>query len=400
MEQQADVETQTDVEQQASPPAPPPAWYAQRPRRRWPWVAVPVAVVLLATGGFLVQHRLAATTDGAPTATVADPTAVVPAGPGEQPTFTLPGAGDAVVYLQSSGAVQRADLTSGAATVTPTPALVEPARFFAGAGWVASKTDADPSGFVVHDGAGRAAPARPACSRPAARTPPAPTRSGSCRARPTATAGVRRCRSTSTATGSATRASACPAPSGSRSGSSRTRWWPSPPRGRTRPARTVAPPLPGHALGVGTDAVLTWDCNDKLRCDARVNRPGRAPRYLPAVHASLEGLYAKDVTTAGSSWGVLSPDRRWVALALPKPTRSGARLVLVELKSGHRVEVPGAPAGQDGVAQAAWTPNGRYLLALTDGRLRAVDTTTDVVSTIGGTPAGLRHLAVAGTATG
>lgn len=394
-------ETQADVEEQATPaPATPPAWYAQRPRRRWPWVAVPVAVVLLATGGFLVQHRLAATTDGAPTATVADPTAVVPAAPGEQATFTLAGAGDAVVYLQSSGAVQRADLTSGAATVTPTPALVEPARFFAGAGWVASKTDADPSGFVVHDGAGasllpvplqqagRAYPAGPDAiwvvpsqadrngGRTAVQVDVDGNRVGDASIRLPGTLGL--------PVGQLTDSLVAVTASGTYEAGA---------TGSRRLSR-------GTLLGVGTDAVLTWDCNDKLRCDARVNRPGRAPRYLPAVHASLEGLYAKDVTTAGSSWGVLSPDRRWVALALPKPTRSGARLVLVELKSGHRVEVPGAPAEQDGVAQAAWTPNGRYLLALTDGRLRAVDTTTDVVSTIGGTPAGLRHLAVAGTATG
>ena len=73
--------------------------------------------------------------------------------------------------------------------------------------------------------------------------------------------------------------------------------------------------------------------------------------------------------------------------------------MLVELKSGHRVEVPGAPTGDGAADQAAWTPNGRWLLALTDGRLRAVDTTTDTVVTIGGTLAGLRHLAVAGPAT-
>ena len=87
------------------------------------------------------------------------------------------------------------------------------------------------------------------------------------------------------------------------------------------------------------------------------------------------------------------------AKTLPKATRSGSRLVLVELGSGHRIEVAGSIGPSGRTDQAAWTPNGRYLLVLTAGRLRAVDTTTDKVVTIGGTPAGLLHLTMAGTAT-
>ncbi|MGI3780159.1 MAG: hypothetical protein ACRYG2_05210 [Janthinobacterium lividum] len=378
----------------------PPSWYAQRPRRRWPWVAVPVAVAVLATGGVLAHERAATTAGGAPvTVASAAPTAVVPAAPGEQATFALPGAGDTVLYLQAAGAVQRADLAGGAAVITPTPALVEPARFFAGAGWVASKTSDDPSGFVVRDGGGaqvlpvalqQAGRAYPAGSDDVWALPSQADRNGGRTAVQVDVDGDRVGDASIRVPG----ALGLPAShledsllavtaSGTYEASA---------TGSRRLSR-------GTLLGVGTDAVLTWDCNSKKRCDARVNRPGQAPDYLPSVRTSLRGLYGKDVTAAATSRGALSPDRRWVALELPKPTRSGARLVLVELKSGHRIEVPGALAGPDGTDQAAWTPNSRYLLALTDGRLRAVDSTTGTVVTIGGTPEGLRHLTVAGTAT-
>jgi hypothetical protein len=155
----------------------------------------------------------------------------------------------------------------------------------------------------------------------------------------------------------------------------------------------------GTLLGIGSDAVMTWDCDAKGRCDARINRSGQPPQYLPAAHKSLEGLYRNHIEAAADTRGVLSPDRRWVALELPKPTHSGASLVLVELRSGHRVEVPGTLPALHGTDQAAWTPNGRYLLALTGGRLRAFDSTTGSVVTIGGTLADLRHLTIAGTAT-
>jgi hypothetical protein len=361
---------------------------------------VPVAAVVLVGGGFLVQQRTSATPPAAPAAAASvDPTAVVPAAPGERSTFALAGAGDAVVHLQTAGAVQRADLASGAATVTPTPALEEPSTFFAGPGWVASKPVNDPNGFLVRDGGG--AQLLPVAVQQAGTAYPGPDgaiwvlpqqadRNAGRTAVLVDVAGDR------VGDASIRVPDELGVPSGHLSGSllatTTQGTYEAGPDGIHRVSR-------GALLGVGTAATLTWDCSTKKRCDARVNRPGKAPLYLPAVHKSLEGLYGGDVPAAAAGRGALSPDGAWVALELPKPTRSGARLVVVELKSGHRVEIPGLPADAYGTDQAAWTPNGRYLLALTDGRLRAFDAGSEAVVTIGGTPAGLRHLTVAGTAT-
>lgn len=383
-----------DEQQEQQPPT---DWYGPRRRRRWPWVAAPVAVVVLVAGGLVVQHRT--TTGAAPVAPApAAPTAVVPAAPGEA-GFALAGAGDAVVYLQSTGAVQRAELGSGAATVTSTPALVEPSSFFAGPGWVVSKTADDPSGFLLRDGG-------------TAQLLPVPLQQAG-RAYPAGTDGIWVVPAQPDRNGG--RTATVVDVGGDRVGDSRIRV-PGPlgvpafhltdslvsvtPQGTYEAGPTGSRRLSGGTLlAVGSDALLTWDCNTKKRCDARVNQAEGAPTYVPAVHKSLEGLYGDDVTTAADGRGALSPDRRWVALELPKPMRSGARLVLVALRSGHRVEVPGALRA-DSADQVAWTPDGRYLLALTDGRLRVVDTTTEAVVTIGSTLPDLRHLTVAGSATG
>ncbi|GAA3551332.1 hypothetical protein GCM10022197_02810 [Microlunatus spumicola] len=378
----------------------PAPFYAQRRPRRWPWVAAPVAVAVLVAGGFVVHERTTtAPAVPAPTAAPVDPTAVVPPAPGELAGFALAGAGDVVVHLQTAGAVQRADLASGAATVTPTPGLAEPSSFFAGPGWVASKTVGATTGVLVRDG-GRAQ-VLPVSVQQAGSAYPGPgggiwvlpqqsDRNGG---RTAVLVDVEGDRVGDT---SIRVPDAVGLPVGHLTGalvtSGTAGTYEAGPEGTRRLSR-------GTLLGLGTDAVLSWDCNTQKRCDARVNRPGKAPRYLPAVHKSLLGLYADDVAAAATGRGVLSPDGAWLALELPKPTRSGARLVLVELSSGHRVEVPGALADRRSTDQAAWTPNGRYLLTLTDGRLRVFDATTEKVATVGGTPADLRHLTIAGTAT-
>ena len=398
-----DQQDPTPTDATPTPPAGVPApapFYAQRRRRRWPWVAVPVAVAVLATGGFLVHERSAsAPAVPAPTAAPVDPTAVVPPAPGELTGFALPGAGDAVVHLQTAGAVQRADLASGASAVTPTSALAEPSSFFAGPGWVASKTVGAPTGVLVRDGGG--AQLLPVAVQQAGSAYPGPgggiwalpqqaDRSGGRTAVLVDVAGDR------VGDTSIRVPDDIGLPVGHLSGSLVTSGTQGTYEAGTAGTQRLSR---GTLLGIGVDTVLTWDCNTQKRCDARVNRPRRAPVYLPAVHGSLLGLYADDVAAAAAGRGVLSPDGAWLALELPKPTRAGARLVLVELKSGHRVEIPGSLAGPRGTDQAAWTPNGRYLLALTGGRLRVFDTTTERIATVGGTPADLRHLTIAGTST-
>ncbi|HEY0240494.1 MAG TPA: hypothetical protein VGC37_17820 [Friedmanniella sp.] len=403
-----------DAPEDGGPPPAPPAepnatpeptatpepgeFYGQRRRRRWPFVAVPVVALALVAGGFLVQHRLAATAGDSPATPVAAPTTLVPAAPGEQDGFALSGAGQAVVFLQTENAIQRADLTTGAVAVTQTPRLEEPSHLFAGPGWVASKTADSPSGTVVRDGG--VAQVLPVALQQAGRAYAA------------GTDGIWAL--TQQVDRSGNRTAVVVDLLGNRVGDTSIRV----PAPLGVPIRAVGDSLllnnaqgtyeadpdgsrpisRGTLLGVGSSAVLTWDCNAKKKCDARINRSGRAPRYVPAVRTSLLGLYGKDVTTAALGRGVLSPDRRWVALELPKPTRSGARVVLVQLKSGHRVQVPGGLAANP-LDQLAWTPNSRYLLALTDGRVRAFDATSEKVVTVGGTLPSIAHLTIAGTAT-
>ena len=377
----------------------PPDWYAKR-RRRWPWVAIPVAVVVLAAGGIFVQHRASLTGAGSPTTSApAAPATIVPPAPGEQYGFALNGAGVAVVYLQSETAVQRAELSSGATTVTPVPRPVEPSTFFAGPGWVASKTVGGPSGMLLRDGG--VAQVLPVALQQAGWAGPA------------GSDGIWSVPAQADRT--SLRTAVVVDLTGNQVGSTSIRV----PGALGLPTKVVGgelllhnakgtyeagptgsrPISAGPFLASGTDAVLTWDCDNKKKCDARLNTTGNPPRYLPAARKSILGLYRNDVDTALPGRGVLSPDRRWVALELPKPTRSGARLVLVDLTSGHRVEIPGSIADQNGTDQAAWTPNSRYLLAVTGGRVRAFDSSSEKVVTIGGTLAGVRHLTIAGTAT-
>ena len=383
-------------------PAPVPEPYRPPPpvrtSRRWLWAAVPLAVLVIVLTSLLALQRWPLA--GRPPAQLAPAGAVSvpPPGPGEA-GLELAGSGGAVLYVQSTNAIQRIDLGSGASTVAGTPLLDRPSNLIAGDAWVMSKTVGLPTGVLVRDGgvaqllppavqaAGRAYPGAPGGvwilpeqpdrdeGRTAVAVDVAGDRVGGTSIRVPGTLGV----PTRHLAGSLVSTTAEGTYVVGTAGSQRL--------------------SRGALLGVGSDAVLTWDCNTKKRCDARINTPGKAPQYLPSIRKSIEGLYGDDVAAATAARGVLSPDHRWVALELPKPTRSGARLVLVELKSGHRVEVPGSLATDTGGDQAGWTPSSSHLLVLTDGRVRAFDSATEKVVTLGGTLLDLRHLTIGGTAT-
>lgn len=386
------------------PPAPPgrPFLAAEPrtpPRARFPWLLIAVAVVVLAVIAALALHRARPGAAPPPVVTTAAPTSSptpLPSAP-LQPGFVLPGSGGAVVYLQSATAIQRVDLGTGATTVTTIPEQPATSDLLAGAGWVMTKAVGASSGVLVRDGA--APQLLPVAVQQAARAYPAGA--DAIWVLPQPAASQARIAQLVDAGGNRVGDTVVRVPSAlgiprTNLGASllavtTTGTYAAGTGGVQRLSR-------GTLLGVGTDRVLTWDCNTKGRCDARLDRPNQPPTYVPSVHTSINGLYAGKVTSLKGLSGALSPDARWVALPLPQPTHSGSSLVLVRLKTGHRVEVPGH-FSRSSTDQAAWTPNGRYLLVLTGGQLRAVDTTTGKAVTLGGTPANLQHLTVAGTST-
>lgn len=367
-----------------------------RGSRRWIWVLVAAVLVFAAIGTIALVRRAALRNDG-PSVVAAGP-GTASAAPGELPGLALDGSGGVVAYLTSPTTVQRADLATGATTTTSVPAVDQPSTLVAGTGWVVARSVGTASGVLLRDGGTAQAP--PVAVQQAGRAYSGG--SGSLWVVPQEPAGGFRTATLVDVQGDPVGSSSIKVPAalglpvghltGSLVATNDDGTWVAATTGVDHVSR-------GVLLGIGTDAVLTWDCDDKGRCDARSNRTGQPAAYFPAARKSLLALYGQDIRSARGYGGALSPDRRWVALALPKATRTGSDLVLVDLRSGHRVEVPGALADAKGTDQAAWTPNGRYLLAVTDGRLRAFDATTGKVATVAGTPDGLLHVTIAGSAT-
>ena len=388
------------AEQKKPVPAELPAFYDQRPPRRWPWL-VAVLLVVLAVLTLVTLLRppafvAAVLPWGTPSPVVPAPAATPSGTPSPvtdgQAGFTLADAGATVVYAQSEDAVQRIDLGAGTAVVVPTPAQRQASDLVAGSGWAMSKGVGSGTGVLVRDGG--AAQVLPVPVQQAGRlyaggpdrvwaVPQYPTEN----LRSAVQLGVAGNQVSDTTidlrgdlglpVGSTRDALVARTDEGS---------YEAGPDGTRRVSA-------GVLLGLGTDAVLSWDCDAQQRCDARLNVPGKAPAYFPAARKSLEGLFRGTVRSTPEGVGVLSPDRRWVAIRLPEPTRSGASMVLVDLSSGRRVEVPGV-LPTDGGDPAVWSASSRYVLAVTDGRLRAADRLSGKVVTLTDAQPGLRRLAV------
>lgn len=82
-----------------------------------------------------------------------------------------------------------------------------------------------------------------------------------------------------------------------------------------------------------------------------------------------------------STDALLSPDGKH--LAFSTANRSAAwRVHVVDLTGGRDAVLPGAATESNPNRQLTWTPNSRWLLALTDRRFRAFDTHTRTTRTV------------------
>lgn len=378
---------------------------ARRHRRLW-GIGLAVVLVAITINVVITVVRVLAPVPSPPTAPPASApdlpaphAAPTPAGPREEDSdLRLSGAGSDVIYLQSAASIERVDLKTGRAVRVSTPELTQFSSFVARPGWALSKTVDNGSGVVVRDG--HQAESLPDGLRSSGRAYSA----GHDRLWfvPEDSAGGRRTVTQLDLDGHrvADETIALPDEFGIpdtdqdgqllitnvggvyRAGPDRTR-------------RLAT----GQLIAIGSHHVLTWDCDAQARCDAyRTDRTTGRRTELPVDRQTMLDLFQGDLTDVSSYQGVLSPDGTHAALAGP-PLRTNERpLVVVDLEDGHHDLLPGSATDTNPNAQVAWTSTSRWLLALTDGQLRAYDTTTRSVRTptTGGEP--LLHLASADAA--
>ena len=320
--------------------------------------------------------------DPAPTpSTPAEPGAPVVVAAGAGPL--LPGVGAGVVYAQAATAIFRVELATGRVTRTPTPDLEEHVTFLAGAGWVLVKSRWSPTGVLVRDG------------HPAAALPELFDAEGLVHAGPSGRLWLQPEPSTDPRATTTLRlagldgrlvageelvapGSAAPyvlVPDGygtvlmaNRRGVHRLVAGPS---GGRRQGRLVAR---GTFIAAGGHRVLVRDCGSGQHCptvlvDERTGHRTERPAAGRTLRAG--GGAGTDPDAYGDA--ALSPDG--THLAVTASDEAGVlRAHVVDLRSGRETVLPGEGTDANANRQLAWSPNSRWLLALTDGRLRAYDT--------------------------
>lgn len=166
-----------------------------------------------------------------------------------------------------------------------------------------------------------------------------------------------------------------------------------------------ATPRGTHRLGTGllvaasSRFAFSWVCDERSRCTAvRLNRSNGRSVELSKAGDSLLDLYQSG-TLGGAEVGSnsLSPDGRIAALSLPySQSRDGWPLVTMDLKTGRVTQLPGWLTDTNPTTQFAWSPNSRYLFAITDHRIRAVDVRSRAAQTLDLVPEPALHLTIAG----
>lgn len=153
----------------------------------------------------------------------------------------------------------------------------------------------------------------------------------------------------------------------------------------------------GTLLGVGRHHLLVWDCNRAARCQPyRLNRATQDRTALPDLAAVIRRLnLGADPDSSFFGAGDLSPDGRHIVLT-SDTGRGSLRLAVISLDQAAVQPIDGAPTDSNPNTQYAWTPDSRWLLALTDHRIRAHDTTTGHTRTLEPTNQKLLHLTMAG----
>ncbi len=101
-------------------------------------------------------------------------------------------------------------------------------------------------------------------------------------------------------------------------------------------------------------------------------RPGFRPTHPAPEAEAFTGDAADTISPDAGPAGHLSSDGRYAALR--GSTASGqSALHVVDLQTGRARRLPGATTSSNPNAQFAWTPNGRWLLTVTDHQIRAIE---------------------------
>lgn len=126
----------------------------------------------------------------------------------------------------------------------------------------------------------------------------------------------------------------------------------------------------GQVVAAWSDGWLVSECDDRHRCStAAVDKDTGTRRDLGADLGPNTGDSAA------------SPDGRFAAV--PLEVADGSILLVIDLRSGARRQVPVTLTSSGGSA-LAWSPDGRWLLAVaSDHTIRAVDPTTWRVTSLG-----------------
>lgn len=295
----------------------------------------------------------------------------------------LPGIRAGQVYAESATGIFRIELATGRITRTAIPSLEEHATFLVGRGWVLVKSRWSPTGVLVRDG-------RPAAPLPQQFDPegllhagpgsrvwvqPEPTTD------PTAATtlrladldGRRDPAKTVTAPGSAAPYAIVADGYGGVMLTNRGGIYRLEP-GRVGRAGRIRLISRGELIASGGRRLLVWDCDTHAACQMvlvdqrtlhRTSRPKAARPFL------VEGGIGIGPNTYGDVQ--LSPDGTHLAV-MASDSSGGFRAHAIDLSSGDDTVIPGT--GTDGNAnrQLAWSPNSRWLLALTDHHIQAYDT--------------------------
>lgn len=310
----------------------------------------------------------------------------------------VPGVGQGQIYAQSATGIFRIDLGTGRVVRTATPPLEEHVTFVAGRNWVLVKSRWSPTGVIVRDG-------QPASPLPRRFDPPGFLHPGP---------GGRLWMEDESPTD--------PVPDRTiRLAELNGRLVP----GRTITVRDTAAPYAiepdgyggillsnrggiyqlepgaggrarlitrGDLVGAGGRRLLVADCDRRASCRILlVDQRTRSRTVLPAAFQSLLATTRGDLNASDFGESHLSPDGTHLALTV------GDGVHVVDLRTGRRAVLPGTVTDTNVNRQLSWSPNSRYLFALTDHRIRGFDTRTRTTRTVRITDEQLLHLTAFGT---
>ena len=168
----------------------------------------------------------------------------------------------------------------------------------------------------------------------------------------------------------------------------------------------LEPGQPGHAtrirlisrgdlIAAGGRRLLIWGCDSHASCqmvlvDQRTGR--RALRPAVARMLLAEGGIGIDSNDYGDQ--SLSPDGTHLAVMATDPA-GGFRAHVIDLRSGRDDVLPGVGPDSNVNRQLTWSPNSRWLLAITDHQIRAYNARTHVTENLPSDGEQMLHLTAA-----